>query len=250
MVSILVALGVVLYIYMAHSPEASGKEDVIPEFIRIFAYVTGILSIVFMYNNMCQTRHVAEAQFIHNSTTNFYSHKMLASLRELAEFGRRKPSFFRLHRTEFYNPSAPMPIPFEKRMRWSHAMDEARRYVKGYFFNALELYMQGKISKKTLRAIVDKSALTILFDIVEPMESQMNPVYDYLYYHTMMLVAGDIYTKRSLSTSCLRYNKNRIRSATNKMGDAVREYAPLVCSALKGLVMVMGVAMLYKRGRQ
>jgi len=57
-------------------------------------------------------------------------------------------------------------------------IDYARRHVKYYFSRALNLYKAKIIDKRTLKAIAVVDGINILYDIVEPLESKLNPAYE------------------------------------------------------------------------
>lgn len=61
-------------------------------------------------------------------------------------------------------------------------VDRARRYVKFYFKSIFDLYKKGKIDKQILKEILDKNGLTLLFDVVEPLEYMLTPHYDYKFF--------------------------------------------------------------------
>jgi len=57
-------------------------------------------------------------------------------------------------------------------------VDEARRQVRIYFFQALRLYEGGYVSRRFLREIAAVDGINILYDIVEPLEYALNASYD------------------------------------------------------------------------
>ena len=91
---------------------------------------------------------------------------------------------------------------------WTKDEDKSRRVVKNYFSSALELYRCGAISKKTLRVICDTDAITLMFNVVEPMEYLINEEYKFDVFYDLMKVVKDIYTRKVEESMAHRKTKN------------------------------------------
>lgn len=57
-------------------------------------------------------------------------------------------------------------------------INEARRFVKSYFFSALELYEGGFVNDYFMRTICQYRGIEVLFDIVEPLEYSLSDFLD------------------------------------------------------------------------
>lgn len=57
-------------------------------------------------------------------------------------------------------------------------VDQARRYVKSYFLKALRLYESRYVTKRFLKQVASVDGINIMYDIVEPLEYSLNPVYE------------------------------------------------------------------------
>lgn len=79
---------------------------------------------------------------------------------------------------------------------WTEEEDKARRLVKNYFSSALELYRCGGISKKTLRVVCDIDAVTLLFNVIEPMEAITNEEYKFDVFYGLMRVLTRVYAHK------------------------------------------------------
>ena len=187
------------------------KPDIIWKTLEYVAYAAATLSLIFLYGTMVQSRHLAEAEFISQFERDYSSHAMLNYIRILTTYRRKHPAFFLKTRKESFNPENVISEQFDKKMKWSNCVDEARRYVRSYFFNALDLYTLGKISRESFRSIADKASITVLFDVIEPMEMHLNPEYDVMYYHRIMDICSDIYKKRSKAKNHFENNKDVIK---------------------------------------
>ena len=93
------------------------------------------------------------------------------------------------------NPST-FVTPTQRSVPWTNDENLARRIVKNYFSSALELYRCGAISKKTLRVICDIDAVTLLFNVIEPMELIINEEYKFDVFYDLMKVVRNIYAQK------------------------------------------------------
>lgn len=251
---IIICICYILYIFMGSPVLIMQSENTIKQtdqtnlesFLQACAYVSAVLSLIFLYGTMIQSRRIAEAEFIRRSIAKYFSSEMIIYMRRLVDYAQKHPKYFRMHRTEYVNPKDEFAFPYEKEMKWCSDTDEARRFVKGYFINALELYEQGKISRQSLRSIVDKSGLTVLFEIIEPLDVQMNPEYDASYYYRLMLFAGDLYKKRRKTSFPLKYNRKRIRT-TYQIVEKIRKNASTGLTVIHALALGLAACLVWKK---
>lgn len=57
-------------------------------------------------------------------------------------------------------------------------LNEARRFVKRYFYDAYELFENGLISRELCKKICSEYGHELLFDVVEPLDYAVMPRYD------------------------------------------------------------------------
>lgn len=223
------------------------KIDIVWQTLEYVAYAAATLSLVFLYGTMVQSRHLAESEFISQFERDYSSHKMLTYIRILTDYRRKHPTFFLKTRKEYFNPENVISDQFDKRMKWSSCVDEARRYVRSYFFNALDLYTLGKISRESFRAIADKASITVLFDVIEPMEMHLNPEYDVMYYQRVMEICSDIYKKRSKAKNHFENNKDVIIK-DSAITAYVKNYGIVAGSLMTGIAaLILCTSLLMKR---
>lgn len=81
----------------------------------------------------------------------------------------------------------------------AHEVDQARRKVKFYFFQALRLYEAGYVSKKFLKEVAAVDGVNILYDIVEPLEYALNPRFDSSRFEKLRKLCGRSRTGRLIA---------------------------------------------------
>lgn len=126
------------------------------------------------------TTRAAEAQLFSSQYSDYGQAEMLTALRVLRmwradngeEFAKKWKSGLDAHDSS------------------SSDADIARRHVKFYFFRALRTYEAGFISKKFLKEIGNVDGINILFDIVEPLEAQLNAKYDKASFDKLRRICG------------------------------------------------------------
>ncbi|HEX8211704.1 MAG TPA: hypothetical protein VF584_16135 [Longimicrobium sp.] len=114
------------------------------------------------------TSQVAEGQLYSTYYTEYGTPEMLRALRRLRQFREEHGEHFALKWKQ----------ALDQGEEWAHQVDLARRAVKVYFVRAHRLYETGYASKKFLRAVATVDGLSVLFEIIEPLEYALNPVYD------------------------------------------------------------------------
>lgn len=118
-------------------------------FTLIIAIVTGLAA--------KYTQKSSQANILIKFMDEYRSIKMLNSLNYLRRWRDDNPTiynqFTELLKTDYHEE-----------------MNEARRFVKTYFLNALELYINDFVNDAFMKAICQHKGIEILFEIVEPLE--------------------------------------------------------------------------------
>lgn len=161
--------------------------------VGLIAGLVTIVSIVLVYETLRRSRIVSEAQLLSNYNDKYFKEKMLNAIRLLRRFSKEHEKNFICHRTPCCNPKGAFYFLGDDELWWTPEVDAARRRLKGYFINALDLYEQGMLSYDVFIKILNKSGITTLFGIVEPMEWYLNPKYDASKFHRLMAYASHIY---------------------------------------------------------
>lgn len=127
-----------------------------------------------------ETRKVAEAQLLLNFLEDYSTPEMLGALRLLRNWKAQAGDEFE----EKWRKK------IEANESMAHEVDQARRKVKGHFFNALRLHEAGYVGKQFLLEVASVDGLNILYDIVEPLEYALNPAYDSSRFERIMKICG------------------------------------------------------------
>lgn len=179
------------------------------------AAVVTVLSIVFVIATLKQQQSLFEAQILNEYNKEYMDKEMLDFVRVLGAMSSRDRTKYGKWRAPECNLCQIPNFHPDDDYQWTKEEDNARRKVKGYFIDVLDLYLEGKISREIFRRIVNKSALTLLFDVVEPMEWYLNEDYDYTKFYKIMLIAGDIYQEQKKTDANFR-SKKRIQRVKDK----------------------------------
>lgn len=179
------------------------------------AAVVTVLSIVFVIATLKQQQSLFEAQILNEYNKEYMDKEMLDFVRILGAMSSRDGNKYGSRRTPEHNLCQIPNFNPDEDYQWTEEENNARRKVKGYFIDVLDLYLEGKISREIFRRIVDKSALPLLFDVVEPMEWYLNEDYDYRKFYKIMLIAGDIYQEQKETDNNFR-SKKKIPRVKNK----------------------------------
>ena len=191
-----------------HCLKGADKENYSSD-VGLIAGLVTIVSIVLVYETLRRSRIVSEAQLLSNYNDKYFKNKMLNAIRLLRSFSKEHEKNFICHRTPCCNPRGAFYFLDDDNLWWTPEVDVARRRLKGYFINALDLYEQGMLSYNVFIKILNKSGITTLFGIVEPMEWYLNPKYDASKFHRLMAYASHIYkgqleTEKSFETPKVR----------------------------------------------
>lgn len=159
-----------------------------------------------------------EGALISKHFEDYSKPEMAEYLRTLSMMRIRQYKLFRLHRTPFNTTPNPMGSSLSELIEQSKNEEIARRALKFYFLKALDLYKSGRISRSSFRRLVDQSAICLFFDVVEPVEASLDPIYEATAYHEIMLLAGDIYLKHKLFDAAVTIERV-LQSNYTQMGD-------------------------------
>lgn len=186
------------YISEHAKPENGSSVPYLDE-TQLVAGIITILSIIFVIATLLQSKSLYEADLLAKYDEKYESQEMCDNLRLLRDFSsvQEMRDVCHLVRTDRYNEDRPLPIQKKGRF-WESidGVDKARRAVKFYFINALDLYLEGKISQEVMRRICNKSGILTFFNVVEPMEAYLNPEYDYTKFRRIMMLTTDIWREQ------------------------------------------------------
>lgn len=165
-----------------------------------------ILSIILTIATLKKTQSLFEAQMLNEYDDKYGSEEMCNDLRTLIDFGRKKENehIFREKRNPRNNPRKNHIFFPDDNFMWPKSVDSARRRVKFYFINPYDLYMEGRISKSIFLRIINKTGITVFFDVVEKLEYLLNPKYDSEKFCNIMLLGKKIYKKQKKSDQQMR----------------------------------------------
>lgn len=89
----------------------------------------------------------------------------------------------------------------ERNLPWTEAQDSARRKIKFFYIDALTLYLNRSISKEAFLEIIDMDGITLLFEVVEPMEALLNEHYHWEpFFEIMRATNADFWGKKNDQT--------------------------------------------------
>lgn len=155
-----------------------------------------MLSALFAGVSILSFVHLHESKTVNSFQHSYAKPKMARALRTLVDYRTSNRKYFRMHRVSSSNSNERLALPgVSAPAHWSEAVTDARRHIKFYFSNALGLYVSGAISLAAFRRIVDKSAICVFFEIVEPIEAMLNPFYNQTPYYKLMLLCSDLYNQ-------------------------------------------------------
>lgn len=120
------------------------------------------------------------------------------AITRLNSFKEKNEAYFYLHRKPYNNEPEGACFVSCRKLYIPDDVHEARRLVKGYFLNALDLYEHDMLTEKVLMEILDKAGIVTLFHVVEPLEWQHNRDYDATKFYRLMKCASSIYEKHLL----------------------------------------------------
>lgn len=218
---VLVVLGSYDFLAMRWLDAANARTECFIRFsYRHFEILIAFVASVFAFLAIVVTAKVNESMNLHSFNLRYGEDQMLIAVRTIGDVERRWEAS---RKAGVPAGALPHDIPPEANVRtdtrnengrigianyytfvtatdrfkpWTAEEDKARRLVKNYFSSALELYRCGCISKKTLRVICDIDAVTLLFNVIEPMEFITNEEYKFEVFYDLMRVIKSIYAKK------------------------------------------------------
>ena len=205
--------------YSFDSANASKECFVRFSYVHVGALIS-FVGAVFAFLAIVVTAKVNETMNLHSFNLRYADEQMLAAVRLVGNVERRWND---LRKAGAASDASPFDTPPDAVLRsdknnangqisianygkfvtsddcfkpWTEEEDGARRLVKNYFSSALELYRCGGISKKTLRVVCDTDAVTLLFNVIEPMEFIINKEYKFDVFYDLMKVLRDVYARK------------------------------------------------------
>lgn len=219
--AVLLVLGVYDFAAFRWFDASNAKEECFVRFsYQHFEILIALIAMAFSYLAVIVTAKVNETMNLHSFNLRYGDTQMLTAVRTIGDVERRWSD---LRKAGAAPDAPPYDTPPEADVRtdkknadcricisnydkfvtqndrykpWTKDEDSARRIVKNYFSSALELYRSGGISKKTLRVVCDTDAVTLLFNVIEPMEAIINEKYKYDVFYDLMKVLRDVYVRK------------------------------------------------------
>ncbi len=135
------------------------------------------------------TTRATEAQLFSTHYATYGTPEMLRALRVLRSWKSEKGDEFEVKWKRALDAG-------EKQ---AHEVDQARRQVKFYFFQALRLYEAKYVSRRFLQELTAVDGINILYDIVEPLEYALNARYDSSRFEKLRNLCGRARTERLIA---------------------------------------------------
>lgn len=170
----------------------------------IVAIIAGVVTFI----ALVLAKKAIESQILMKMNEEYATEDMKKSVRVLFELKKKYRGALRGRNVE-YNPRGPISqnsfVGAKGEVDWTE-IDEARRKVKFYFINLLDMLAGRFISKAVFLQAVNKSGITILFDVVEHLEQALNADYEWEKFHKIFIHTENVWEK---------YNKNADMQANN-----------------------------------
>lgn len=218
---VVIALGLYDILALNWLDVANAKKECLARFSYThLGTLISFIAAVFAFLAIVVTAKVNETMNLHSFNLRYGEDQMLTAVRTIGDVYRRWND---LRKAGVLPGASPFDTPPESDVRtdkqnekghvvisnydkfvtaterfkpWTEEDDKARRLVKNYFSSALELYRCGAISKKTLRVVCDTDAITLLFNVIEPMEYITNENYKFDVFYELMKVLRDVYVRK------------------------------------------------------
>lgn len=175
---------------------------------EVITHIIALVSAAFLAASVWMGARLHEASLISKHYDMYAQPEMARAMRRLMGFLREYKDDFRIHRTPVHNQPHCINASQNRSLKWPQDVDDARRKIKFYYFDAVDLYTSGKISRSSFKKLIDQSAICVLFDVIEPMEYMLNPVYDARRYYRLMLLFPSVYSNHKVYDIAI--NSNRI----------------------------------------
>lgn len=119
------------------------------------------------YRSAEESKNAAQSQLLKNFLDEYNSEKMFHSLADLSEL---KIKVDNLRRNMPAEQNADKLEENIKVLRMN--VNEERRYVKNFYFNAAQLYMAEYVDDRFIAVIADQFGFSLLFEVIEPWEAE------------------------------------------------------------------------------
>lgn len=171
-----------------HFDELKKHEKGTQFYLSLLTFIIAAFSILFAYYQFNLAKSTIEAQVILHFNSIYANSELLKHLQTLGAFYKNPANkvFITAKRDKASNLLKPLNIDTNNDFHWSPEVNEARRVLKNYFFDILELRKTNYISNGIFNRACAKSGITLLFEVVEPLEEYLNPSYDYSKFYYMM----------------------------------------------------------------
>jgi hypothetical protein len=127
-----------------------------------------------------ETKRASEGQLFSSLFAEYGCLEMLDALRVLRNWMTEKGPDF----------AAKWKMALQASDSSAHEVDRARRRVQHYFVRALRLHEAGYASLKLLRSLCVVDGINILYDVVEPLEAELNEHYDHRAFSKLKKLCG------------------------------------------------------------
>lgn len=228
--------------------------------IGLISSLVTIFSIVIVYATLKQTQSLFEAEIMNSYNIEYESDEMYDNLRILRELSTTLPFQTNGSRSVNNNENK-IPEIFKTETPWvrmdplsdielnnlsnkereayllNRNQDRARRKVKFFFINSLDLYEKGKLSLYVFERIIDKSGISLLFNVVEHMEYHINKNYDYGKFYRLMLISSGI-CKKEIKTD---KNFRPLKGDTSPSGSAVKSRSDASTHSTEKTISLFGI---------
>ena len=121
-----------------------------------------------------ETKRASEGQLFLSLFAEYECPEMLCALRMLRNEAEKGPGF-----------AAEWMKALQASDSVAQEVDRARRRVQHYFLGALRLHEARYASRRLLRSLCAVDGINILYDVVEPLEAELNKHYDRLAFSTL-----------------------------------------------------------------
>lgn len=94
----------------------------------------------------------------------------------------------------------------QRKLPWTKEQDQARRRIKFWYLSAYKIYSNHSVCKQAFLEIIDTDSISLLFEVIEPMECLINENYDWvLFYNIMKQTNKDFWEKKETQVQAHSY---------------------------------------------
>lgn len=142
--------------------------DYMDAIITVASSLIGIIAAVLAYRSLVFARNAEEGQLYVKMMERYDSKEMLDALKMLGTFKRENAS-------RLDNAFRKWNIDYKCNRKEAIDLEQARRKVKYYYRDLMQLYQAGYFSKKWTKRILNTGGRHLFQEIVRPMEKYVNP---------------------------------------------------------------------------